>query len=194
MPEPRLDGIPRFARRLGLAALVATAAWWPLRAPWGEAFRTLAGALLAAAGWGRVTLHAAPAGSRWADDTLVSIAGQAEGVSFPIGSLRFSYIPLAVFLCLAFAAGQWRSPRKGFLVAGLAGVAAYGVASLAVTIARTTLLEPGLGFRPPAVVATLVELTYRTLVNPPAFEYVVPAFIWLASSAASAATPARSRG
>jgi hypothetical protein len=164
--------------------------WWVLHAQWGAGFRALGSSLLEVTGAGRsVQLTPAPPvrGSLRTADTVVQILdGSARGgVKFEVSSLRYSYIPLAVFLALWLAtsgSGRWSLGRRG-LFAGLVAIAAYVVFALAVTVARIALREPSLGLSAPAPVSIALELAYRVLVNPPGFEYVVPAFLWLLCAA-----------
>jgi hypothetical protein len=175
---------------LAVAFLLLLALWWVVRGAWGAGFRALGNALAWITGASqRVEFRVfTPApGSLSIADTTVRLLGpdRATGMTFEIPSLRYSYVPLGVYASLAFAAH--RRPggmgSRGFF-SGLLLVAAYVVFSVAVTVARMS---------PPSA-ALPVELAYRVLVNPSAFEYVVPAFIWLLTQAleswASASTGA----
>jgi hypothetical protein len=99
-----------------------------------------------------------------------------------MSALRASYAPLAVFAALTIAsAAGWSKKRRAILVGGTA-VLLFVVLSRVVAILRHLPLAPGLGlYQPGKVETTAVELAYRVLVNPPGFEYLVPAFIWLVS-------------
>jgi hypothetical protein len=67
---------------------------------------------------------------------------------------------------------------------GLAGIAAFVIGAGLVIVLRSAMRAPSVElYTPGPTLSLLVELTYRIVVNPPAFEYVVPALIWLASFA-----------
>jgi hypothetical protein len=181
MSPLRLEGLPRFAARAALASVVAAATAAALRTAWGTAFRAVGN--LAAAGvgtGGRVQLvPLAPARFLSADTAALLFApGKEGGVRFELSSVRFGLVPIAVFVSLSWAA-RWRRERLGPFLWGLAAAAAWGLVSVAISVARVSLRTPSLDFPAPAALVTAVELAYRTLVNPPAFEYVVPAFLWL---------------
>jgi hypothetical protein len=169
----------RFAGRLAVAFLLLLALWWVVRGAWGAGFRALGNALAWITGASqRVEFRVfTPApGTLSIADTTVWLLGpdRATGMTFEIPSLRYSYVPMGVYASLAFAAH--RRPggmgSRGFF-SGLLVVAAYLVFSVTVTVARMNGSAPSLP----------VELAYRVLVNPPAFEYVVPAFVWLVAQA-----------
>jgi hypothetical protein len=106
--------------------------------------------------------------------------GRMEGRGFELSSLRYAYVPLGVYASLAFAAHRPDEPvRTRALVVGLAGVVAFVLVSFAVTVGRMAMREAMPPGQAPGALGTAVELAYRVLVNAPAFEYVVPGFIWL---------------
>jgi hypothetical protein len=121
------------------------------------------------------------------EDTTVRVIarGSAAGVTFEISSLRLSYVPLAVVLALSLAASGLRGsgPGRRAHLASAAGACAYAILSFSVTVARAAIRAPSLDLQVPGPVALVIELVYRVLVNPPGFEYVVPAFIWFACTA-----------
>jgi hypothetical protein len=184
--------------------VVLLALWWVARDAWAAGFRAVGNALAWTLGAGqRVQFRpfSPPPGAVSVADTAVWMfgLGRAEGSRFEISSLRYGYIPLAAYASLVFAAHRpVRSVGRRAVAAGFAGVLALVLLSVAVTVVRMSIRGAELAGRPPGGWATAVELAYRVLVNAPAFEYVVPGFIWLATRAlgmpeGSAANPKRGK-
>jgi hypothetical protein len=192
----RPENALRLAGRLLLAFLVLAGVWLLGRDAWAAGFRAACNAFAWAVGAGRlVEFHPAlaEAGARSVADTSVLLLGPggAPGSAFEIPSLRYSYVPLGVYASLVFATHR-RDPevRRGALVAGLLAVAAFVVLAVALTVSRMSILQHVPTARDAGALGLAVEFAYRILVNPPAFEYVVPAFIWLAARAVGMKHPA----
>jgi hypothetical protein len=171
-----------------------TALWLVVREPWAEGFRSAGNLLAAVCGAGsRISLAPDPQGAEHAGlktaistaDTVVRIRNSESSgaIAVTIGSFRLSYVPLSVFLSLTLASGAVRKRmRARAMAAGLAGVVVFVVASGMILVLRTGSRVPGLDlWKPEPTLGLLIELSYRVFVNPPAWEYVVPAVIWLAS-------------
>jgi hypothetical protein len=181
------DRLRPFAVRAAIAALLSVAAASLLRAPWGAVFRLAA--ILAAERVGaasRIAFEPVPSASLFAPDTgaLLFAPGGAGHVRIELSSIRFGFVPIAVYAGLAWAA---RSTRRsaGPLAAGAMAVVVWVPLSVGLSLAHVALHEPWLGVVAPPSVAGALELAYRVLVNPPAFEYALPAFVWLAAAALS---------
>jgi hypothetical protein len=187
MPPDQLRSV---AARAAMALLLLAVAWWVVQRPWGAGFRAAGRALVAMVGVAdRVTMEPVitERGAWRTEDTTVRVIDRdsASGVTFEISSLRLSYVPIAVVLALSLAASGLRGwgPGRRALLASAAGACAYAVLSLSVTVARAAIRAPSLDLQVPGPAALAIELVYRVLVNPPGFEYVVPAFIWFACTA-----------
>lgn len=176
------DRLLRFGARAAGAAVALVGLWLLLHPPWAAGFRAAGNAFFHLAGQGGrmalAPLHTGAGGQALADTRLEIAGGDGGGIAVPLDAWRFGYVPFAVVACLWFATrGGARRVRPRATVAAFAGAALYAALALLLVAARSAsaaMAAPGRG-----PLATAVELGYRILVNPPAFEYAVPAFLWL---------------
>lgn len=192
------DDAFRFVARAGLALLALAALWLLVREPWGVAFRAFARALVWMAGAdGRVTVAPAPLTAArtpsW-DVLLTLLDGTgAPRMRLTMSSLRSSYVPLGVWASLTFASWRKLLARPKPLVTvtvGFTGVLLFCILSRLVSVLRHMALIPDLRPFPEGSAASgVVDLIYLALVNPPGFEYVGPAFIWLVSFVVPLSSP-----
>jgi hypothetical protein len=183
--------LPRPGWRFPAAAagvlLALLAAWPAVHGPWARGFHAAARALAARCGAAaRVRVGPAPRPGTFGGDTVVRLLDPAgvEEASFVVPSFRTTYAPFAVVAALALADRLVRRRRGPRGVVALAGVAAWLALGWILVVQRTALRIGSSLFHPGPALAAAVEVAYRVVVNPPGFEYAVPAMIWLACGAA----------
>jgi hypothetical protein len=179
------DGPRRFAARASTTFVVLLVLWLPIRGPWAAAFQVFGNLIVETLDADReVDFMPIPANTREAlsiADTRISIG--RSGDYRDISSFKNSYVPLALFTCLAFASSRFRLSgwRRGWAV-GFAFVMAFITLSMALTIRRELVRGSGTGFYDEMRgLDFLLYVAYRTIVYPPGVECLLPTFIWLLS-------------